>query len=147
MKAAVEEGFTVYVSKKDDRLVSTALRSLGIGCGIQPIYMEEENLKAVDGFSFLHLLEEGKILQLYKGNYGGKIYPYYIAQLGTMCGEGAYGENECFFIEAEGVASDFYDALMSLEGQCVSLEEGASKTPIKTAYRLYGSPRYETAKR
>ena len=147
MKAAVEEGFTVYVNKKDERLVSTALRSLGMGRGIQPIYMEEENLKAVDGFSFIHLLEEGKTLQLYKGNYGGKIYPYYVAQLGTMRGEGAYGEEECFFIDAEGHGSNFYDALMSLEEQCVLLEECTAKTPIKTAYRLYGSPRYETAKR
>lgn len=147
MKESIENGFTVFVSKKEDKLIGVGLRRLEYNRGIQPTYMEQENLTIIDDFSFLHLLEDGKTMQMYKGVYGGKMYPCYVAQIGSIVGEGPYAEDECFAIEVEGAGSNFYDALISLEEQCRKIEETRHELPVKKAYRLYGDPRYETCKR
>ncbi len=143
MKRALENGFTVYVHMKDNKLIGTALRPFGNRRGIQPIYLEEGNVDVIDCFSFPDLLKNGRTLQMYRGSYEGKISPYYIAQIGTIGGEGAYGENPCFYIEAEGAGSDFYEALLNLDEQCQKQTEVEKKELFKKAYRTYGQVTYK----
>lgn len=142
MKNAVENGFTVYVSKNGDKLIGTALRPFGNRRGIQPVYMEQDNLNLIDGFSFLDLLEKGRTLQMYRGSYGEKIYPSYIAQVGMIGGEGPYGEEKCFSIVAEGVGDNFYEALINLEEQYKRFDDVSGKEPFKKARRPYGQVTY-----
>ncbi len=144
MKNIIDQGFTVCIANNGTDLNGCGLKNLGDGRGMEPAYFSEDELLILEQFpSTLQLLNEGMMVQIYKGNYGTKIYPYYIAQIGTIVPEGSYAETERFDIVAESAASDFYDGLIGLEEQCEKLAECSHELPIKKAYRLYGSPRYE----
>ncbi len=143
MRKAVENGFTIYVEREDDVLKGLALKYV-LGNGLQPVELGVDRLQVLEQFSILDYLEDGRMLQVYKGSYGSYMYPVYIAQIGTVKTEGAYCGDECFEVVAEGVGSDFYDAFLSLSKEC---SKSVGDVPIKKTYRLYGSDKYEVMRK
>lgn len=138
MQKIIDNGFTLYVRKGENGFVGTGLRNLGRGAGMEPIEVKQENLSRLEELpSITKRLESGDMLQMY--HYG---FCYFLS-LGKTCKEGPNGEKDCFDVMCEGIDFTLNDALINLEERASNLEEDL---PLKKAYRLYGSDKYECIK-
>lgn len=140
MRDLLNNGYTIFISMKDNKVTGVGLKELNNGEGITTKELDEKRVQVFGELPNIgEKLADGETLQLYKSYEKEGIR--FVAQMGRISREEAYGEVDCFNVSSEVQDEEFLGAIIILNEEIKN--QGEKETPPKRLVRNYGKVTYK----